>query len=50
MEMTYLFCPVEQDLLSDIPNHDAPCEYCGDGCAACPHVIEVDEYGYEVFG
>lgn len=50
MAQTYLFCPVEQEYLSEIKNPDQPCEYCGGGCAECPHVIEVDEDGHEIFG
>ena len=50
MPDTYLFCPVEQEYLSEIPNPDAPCEYCGGGCSECPHVIEVDEDGHEIPG
>ena len=34
MEQTFLWCPIEQELLENIDPH--PCEYCGDGCEHCP--------------
>ena len=48
MEQTFLWCPIEQELLENIDPH--PCEYCGDGCVHCPHLMEIDEYWQEVRG
>lgn len=49
MAKTYLFCPIEQELLCDI-ELDEPCEYFGGECVECPHLIEVDEHGHEILG